>query len=289
MAKFDFKNVQVIKTGATIKGVDFGLTVPDTIKDELKKFNSVKSFEVSGALELNDYKPVYDPKEWAKNNGLEVTDDGIYCYKAVYQLTAGAATRYFAPRNLLKATRPGDYYYPRGTVRPTGIFRQVIGTNDIFFNVDDPFEYTLNEEVKCGYFETDPEKECAPGLYGSTKEFAESYIYPWVDKVAILKLFVPFEDNQILVPYCCYSIFKMPSDKFRFKKCIPVSAVYKKPTQKPSKSELYSNWDYAIINAIMEALDDPRLVLQVFSEADHNKYVDSVVDMIFDDMAKQEE
>lgn len=289
MAKFDFKNTQIITTGGTIKGVDFGLTIPDTIKDKLKKFNSVESFEFSGTIEIDDYKPVFDPKEWAKTNGLEVTDDGIYCYKAVYQLTAGGTTRYFAPRNLLIANRSAEYIYPRGTNHTARIFKELIDGHEIFFSVGDPFEYTLNKEVKCGYFETDPERECAHGLYGSTKEFAESYIYPWVDKVAILKLFVPFKDNEILVPYCGYSIFKIPSDKFRFKKCIPVSAVYKFPTQAPSESELGTHWDYAVNHAIMKALDDPRLVLQIFSAADRSKYIGSIVDAMLEDMAKQEE
>lgn len=290
MAKFDFKNTQIIAKGGTydIKEADFGLTVPDAIKDELKKFNSVESFEISGTLDISDYKPVFDPKEWAKSNGLEVTDDGIYCYKAVYQLTAGGATRYFAPRNLLMAKAPSfTYALPRKNNKMQAHFEASIKDEKAFFEVCDPFEYTLNEEVKCGYFETDPELECAPGLYGSTKEFAESYIYPWVDKVAILKLFVPFEDNQILVPYCGYSFFKMPSDKFRFKKCIPVSAEYKKPAQVPSKSELNNHWDLAINYAIMKALDDPKLVLQIFSAADHNKVMDSLMGTVFDDMKKR--
>lgn len=292
MAKIVAKDLKVVTPNGTIgdiKGVDFGLTLPDAIKDELKKFNSVESFEFSGELDMSDYKPVYDPKEWAKSSGLEVTDDGIYCYKAVYQLTAGDITRYFAPRNLVMVTRSRDYIYPRGTNHTARFFRQVVDGAEVFFNVGDPFEYTLNEEVKCGYFETDPEMECAPGLYGSTKEFAENYIYPWVDKVAILKLFVPFEDNKILVPYCGYSVFKLPSDKFRFKKCIPVSAEYKKPIQEPAKSELFKHFDYAMHHAIMKALDDPKLVLQIFSAGDRNKFFNSAVNAVLKDMTKQEE
>lgn len=272
MAKFDFKNVQVITTGGTIKGVDLGLTVPDAIKDELKKFNSIESFEISGTLELSDYKPVYDPKEWAKSNGLEVTDDGIYCYKAVYQLTAGNITRYFALRNLVRACF-------HNAPHPRGMSKKFVYETDMDFSVGDPFEYIIGKEIKCDYFETDPEIECAPGLYGSTREFAANFVYPWVNKVAILKLFVPFEGNEILVPYCSYSTsFKLPSDKFRFKKCIPVSAEYKIPTKMPSKKELFEHWEWKMTYSLCEALNDPVFILQIFSAVDKNKYISSLLE-----------
>ena len=282
MAKFDFKNVQIITTAGTIKGADFGLTVPDALKDELKKFNSVESFEFSGKFEIDDYKPVFDPKEWAKSNGLEVTDDGIYCYKAVYQLTAGGTTRYFSLRNLVRACS-------HNAPHPRGMFKKFICEMDIDFSVGNPFEYVIGEEVKCTYFETDPELECAPGLYGSTREFVDSFVYPWVNKVAILKLFVPFKDNQILVPYCGYSIFKLPSDKFRFKKCIPVSAEYKIPTKMPSKKELFNHWEWKMTYSLCEALDDPAFVLQIFSVVDKNKLFNSAVAAVQEAMEKQEE
>lgn len=282
MAKFDFKNVQIISTGATIKGVDFGLTVPDAIKDELKKFNSFKSFEISGTLDLSDYKPVFDPKEWAKSNGLEVTDKGIFCYKAVYQLTAGDVIRYFAPRNLVLASCISSPI-PRGSIK------KYIFQSQFHFEVGTPFEYILNEEVECDYFETDPEMECAPGLYGSTKELAENFMYPWINKVAILKLFVPFADNKILVPYCGYTTFPLPSDKFRFKRCIPVSAKYKIPTKMPSKKELFDHWEWKMAYSLCEALDDPAFVLQIFSVVDKNKFFNSAVAAMQEVMERQEE
>lgn len=146
--------------------------------------------------------PRVDIREWAKNVGLEISDDGktITCYKAVHKVGDGE----YVP----------VMYASNGTVYKTG-------------------EYVFADKLDRSQFD-----ECSSGLHAGNMACATEYINSDDDVIIELKVDISDPDNYV-IPYVCDSFHSTycntvlhPSrKKFRFLKAyvvreVPVKKVF---------------------------------------------------------------
>ena len=145
--------------------------------------------------ETEDELPRIDVKKWAKNIGLEVSEDGntLTCYKAVYK-------------------KDGKYFS--------------IYDSSFFYEVG---SYAIAEDL-----DLNQNDECSSGLHGTTLPLAHEYGLASCDTKAFLELKVDISDpdNFVIpynIPFVVYDPEKLirvkPSDKIRFKKCYVVREV----------------------------------------------------------------
>lgn len=160
-------------------------------------------FEYKGKIYFNkDELPQIDVKEWAKKQGLKISEDGktLTCYKAVFK------------------------------------------ENGTYFSIyDGAFKYEVGSFATAEKFDPSRFSECSSGLHGASMSYAYifgantfSHYYGSGEslKRAILELKVDISDqDNFVVPYLdpllCYLedaserkiIYMQESTKFRFKTC----------------------------------------------------------------------